>query len=113
MFLRVLIWCVFWAGCCAALADRRNRGVVAWVVLGLLFGPFALILLACMRTLPESGVLTWKRKYRRVIYDPETRRLMDSSEVRAWQTREAEAQAKMDAKALEAEPDAKMRQPPP
>ena len=108
----MVLICCFFSVCCAVLAHRRNRGVVAWTVLGLVFGPFALILLACMGPLPESGVSSRKREYSPATYDRETRRLMDSPQVRAWKTTQAEAQAKMDAEALEAEVNAKMNESP-
>lgn len=39
---------------CSIIARRKNRSVAAWLVLGILFGIFALISIACLPSVQTS-----------------------------------------------------------
>lgn len=45
-----LIWVAF-AIICAIIASNKNRSAVGWFILGLIFGIFALIVIACLSRL--------------------------------------------------------------
>jgi hypothetical protein len=45
-------WVIFGAAA-ASLAKGKNRNVVRWVIIGLLIGPFALLIIALMK--PAAG----------------------------------------------------------
>jgi hypothetical protein len=46
-----IAWLLFGAAA-ASLAKGKNRNVVFWVVIGLLIGPFALLIIAMMKPGP-------------------------------------------------------------
>lgn len=48
-----LLFLILWAVCCGILANNKNRNVVGWSILGLLFGVFALIVIACLPKLED------------------------------------------------------------
>lgn len=50
--MELLFW-ILWAVCCGILANNKNRNVVEWSILGLLFGVFALIVIACLPKLED------------------------------------------------------------
>lgn len=47
----VIAWIVFGVAA-ASLARGKNRNVVLWVIIGLLIGPFALLLIAMLKPGP-------------------------------------------------------------
>lgn len=49
----ILIWIGTIFGCYTIALDK-NRSTIGWVLAGLFFGVFALILLAILRPLPKS-----------------------------------------------------------
>jgi hypothetical protein len=55
-------WILFGVGA-GSVAKGKNRSVALWVVLGLLIGPFAILIIALLKTVPvvkqeeESGRL--------------------------------------------------------
>ncbi|MGB2987903.1 MAG: hypothetical protein WBE26_18700 [Phycisphaerae bacterium] len=111
LWFSIVVNGLFWGACCASLAARRNRSGGAWFCAGLLLGPPALIVLACSATLPEKAKSKSKPRHPR-RYGPEVRRIMESDEVRAWKKTEADAQAQLEAEALEAELDEKLGKQP-
>lgn len=48
-----LLFLILWAVCCGILANNKNRNIVGWSILGLLFGVFALIVIACLPKLED------------------------------------------------------------
>ena len=50
--MELLFW-ILWAVCCGILANNKNRNVVGWSILGLLFGIFSLIIIACLPKLED------------------------------------------------------------
>jgi hypothetical protein len=46
-----IAWLIFGAAA-ASLAKGKNRNVVFWVIIGLLIGPFALLIIAMMKPGP-------------------------------------------------------------
>jgi hypothetical protein len=50
----IFIWAIVFAVFNGALATRRNRSVVAWSVMGVLFGVFSFILLLLLPTVREK-----------------------------------------------------------
>lgn len=50
--LSLMVWLLFGIAC-GVIADSKRRNVGGWVVLGMLFGIFALIVIACLPTLEE------------------------------------------------------------
>lgn len=49
----LIAWALFGAAA-ASLAKGKNRSVFLWVVLGLLIGPFALLIIALMKPAPGA-----------------------------------------------------------
>ncbi len=47
----IIMWGVF-AAAAASLAKGKNRNVLLWVGIGLLIGPFALLIIAMLKTAP-------------------------------------------------------------
>lgn len=47
----IAAWCLF-SFAAASLARGKNRSVLLWVVLGLIFGPFALLAIGMMKPGP-------------------------------------------------------------
>lgn len=61
----LLIIIALWIGLaawCSHIASTKNRSGVAWFVLGLVFGIFALLIVACLSTDRASP----QRQYRRI-----------------------------------------------
>jgi hypothetical protein len=100
------LWGVFWAFCCGALAGRRNRDEPAWAVLGFLFGPLALIALACLGEEPQKA----KTRTSKVKRYPQARRIIDAEQDR-WRQAEAEVKAEETTAALDAELEARLGPP--
>jgi MFS family permease len=62
-FLKV-IWVLLWAVPSALIASHKNRSVLRWLIIGSIFGPFGLIVIAFpMITKPGEKPLSLKGKY--------------------------------------------------
>lgn len=60
-FWSVFIW-IFLGILCSIIAGRKNRSVGAWLVLGILFGIFALIIIACLPSVETFEEVQTKKK---------------------------------------------------
>jgi hypothetical protein len=49
----LIAWALFGAAA-ASMAKGKNRSVVPWVLIGLLIGPFALLILALLKPAPGA-----------------------------------------------------------
>jgi hypothetical protein len=47
----IIAWIMFGVAA-AVMAKGKNRNVVLWVIIGLLIGPFALLIIGLMKALP-------------------------------------------------------------
>ncbi len=47
----LIAWVVFGAAA-ASLAKGKNRNIVLWAIIGLLIGPFAVLIVAMMKPVP-------------------------------------------------------------
>jgi hypothetical protein len=102
------LFAAFWGMCCAALAARHNRDAAMWGVLGLLFGPLALILLACLGDSTQSNSRKVRKRPRPMDY--ETRRILESEQDR-YRRSEQGARTKEIVDALDAELEKDLGQP--
>ncbi len=49
----ILIWVVF-AAAAASMAKSKGRNIYLWVAISLLIGPFAVLIVAVMKTTPKG-----------------------------------------------------------
>lgn len=59
--IEILIWCLFAYGS-YTIAKSKNRNETVWAVLGVLFGIFALIVVALLPKVENDNVITYKNK---------------------------------------------------
>lgn len=49
----ILVWVVF-AAAAASMAKSKGRNIYLWVVISLLIGPFAILIVALLKTTPRG-----------------------------------------------------------
>jgi hypothetical protein len=52
----IWIFWIFWTVLCGIIANNKNRNVIGWVLIGLIFGIFAVIILALLPKIEHESL---------------------------------------------------------